>query len=705
MNVDNGQNNQQPNDEQPKKTAVVSPLPDQANQSQKTKAQAVPVAIPTEQKTSANQTSQKTSQVAQNPPPQDLPTQNPAAQNLPGLAEKITPKTFAGTGSAFAPPKTKSLTEPSIKSTTPTTTSTTKPTDEPDKAKPKKLKKTGSKKKAPLFLLIGFIILLLSGGGVFYIIQKQREAEVPTAPVSEPKAVEETPCTLQFTVEEVEPLACGLTGCANNDACGSGLECISITDPSDNNNTINICAEPDTAFYDFNGACQAGYTPNDDDANYAACCTIPVLTCGQTGCSIDRPCEEDFNCISILEHSGSDNTISICAEPDTTTFNFSGACQAGYTPNDEDANYTACCSIPDSLTCGQTGCDIYNPCDAGLTCLEVVAADGTTLAVNVCAEPDVVEPEYNFTEACIASYEVDADDDDATTEACCTMPMCSEDATLTLAVADDESAIITATSPIGYTDIEIRIDDGDADTPTAFRDPVITEEEGDYVWTWELEDINAYEIESITFYVDTDPDNLGEGGEACGTYSPDVTPTPTPVPSECGSEGCEADTDCSDDLICIEADDGDNYCSMEEYETACADDPSVATCCTAPTATPTPTSTPEPTPTDEPGATNTPPPASTSTPVPTGPITVDTSINCNDACTDNSDCTNISHICYNGLCRLDVNPEDEYCRTPAGETVVERIVEAPVSGPEDWLNYLKIGIGAIGAGLLMLLFL
>jgi hypothetical protein len=52
-----------------------------------------------------------------------------------------------------------------------------------------------------------------------------------------------------------------------------------------------------------------------------------------------------------------------------------------------------------------------------------------------------------------------------------------------------------------------------------------------------------------------------------------------------------------------------------------------------------------------------------------------------------------------------VNPEDEFCRTPAGETVVERIVETPVAGPREWLDFLKVGIGAIGAGLLLLLLL
>jgi len=88
---------------------------------------------------------------------------------------------------------------------------------------------------------------------------------------------------------------------------------------------------------------------------------------------------------------------------------------------------------------------------------------------------------------------------------------------------------------------------------------------------------------------------------------------------------------------------------------------------------------------------------------------VDTKAACNDSCSVNSDCANISHICYNGRCRLDVNPENEYCQLPSGETQVERQAripqELPKSGFKDWANYLKAGIGVIGAGLLMLLLL
>ena len=193
----------------------------------------------------------------------------------------------------------------------------------------------------------------------------------------------------------------------------------------------------------------------------------------------------------------------------------------------------------------------------------------------------------------------------------------------------------------------------------------------------------------------------------------------------CGDTGCSTSNDCLNDLICVildEDDDSENYCAEEEFEEACVADPTYKTCCEAPEATPTPTPTATPTPTPPPDATATPtsPPDATSTPKPTQPpystplptkpgepqtYVVDTQPECNDECEANADCKNISHICYNGRCRLDVNPEDEFCRTPAGETVVERIVETPVAGPREWLDFLKVGIGAIGAGLLLLLLL
>ncbi len=128
------------------------------------------------------------------------------------------------------------------------------------------------------------------------------------------------------------------------------------------------------------------------------------------------------------------------------------------------------------------------------------------------------------------------------------------------------------------------------------------------------------------------------------------------------------------------------------------------------TATKTPSATVQPSATTRPTtiAVATQPPYTTVLPTKPGQpqsYIVDTSAACNESCTVNSDCANISHICYNGSCRLDVNPEDTQCRTPEGTTTVERVIEQPVAGPAEWLNYLKIGISIIGAGLLLLLFL
>ncbi|MFZ5376361.1 MAG: LPXTG cell wall anchor domain-containing protein [Patescibacteria group bacterium] len=191
---------------------------------------------------------------------------------------------------------------------------------------------------------------------------------------------------------------------------------------------------------------------------------------------------------------------------------------------------------------------------------------------------------------------------------------------------------------------------------------------------------------------------------SCCTAAP--TATPTPAPSDCGYTPCSNDDDCTGSLVCIPASNGSNYCGYNEYRTACAANPSYSSCCTAPTV---PTNTPVP------GATNTPVPTLPPyvSPQPTGYIVV-TTVQCNDTCSINSDCANVSHICYNGRCRLDVNPEDQYCRMPSGATTkyVETVyvaqelpAELPQTGPADWMNYLKVGLVALGVGALLLLFL
>jgi hypothetical protein len=81
-----------------------------------------------------------------------------------------------------------------------------------------------------------------------------------------------------------------------------------------------------------------------------------------------------------------------------------------------------------------------------------------------------------------------------------------------------------------------------------------------------------------------------------------------------------------------------------------------------------------------------------------------TTIDCNEDCNEDADCANISHICYEGSCRLDVNPADINCRLTDGNTIIERAVEIPTeTGFSDWSDFLKIGVGVLGLGTLLLI--
>lgn len=183
------------------------------------------------------------------------------------------------------------------------------------------------------------------------------------------------------------------------------------------------------------------------------------------------------------------------------------------------------------------------------------------------------------------------------------------------------------------------------------------------------------------------------------SYSNCCTPPEEEEDLACGEVGCSSNSDCSNGLICVEAEDGNGYCSEEEFEDACAENPSEATCCTPPTiTTQPPTVTTVTTTVTQPPTVTTQPPAQVTTVV--------TTVNCNDTCVANADCRNISHICYEGRCRLDVNPTDAQCRLPSGETTITRPVVVPTeSGPADWLNYLKAGLGVLGIGALLMLLL
>ncbi len=176
---------------------------------------------------------------------------------------------------------------------------------------------------------------------------------------------------------------------------------------------------------------------------------------------------------------------------------------------------------------------------------------------------------------------------------------------------------------------------------------------------------------------------------------------------ECGEKGCDNDEDCEDNLICVDADGNNRYCAKESYQDACADDPDEETCCEAP-ATVTPTTTLTTTPTVTPTTTVTATPTNkTTTVTPTATVTtIITTVGCNETCKANADCSNVSHICYGGQCRLDVNPTDSQCKLPNGETTIVRPVTVPTqSGPANWANYVKAGLGTLGIGALLLLLL
>jgi hypothetical protein len=91
-------------------------------------------------------------------------------------------------------------------------------------------------------------------------------------------------------------------------------------------------------------------------------------------------------------------------------------------------------------------------------------------------------------------------------------------------------------------------------------------------------------------------------------------------------------------------------------------------------------------------------------------------IGCNDTCVTNNDCSNSNHICYQEKCRLESNPENTSCSTPTTTTTTttevaetptqpELPAELPKTGPEDWGNWLKAGLAALGVGAVLLLLL
>ena len=102
----------------------------------------------------------------------------------------------------------------------------------------------------------------------------------------------------------------------------------------------------------------------------------------------------------------------------------------------------------------------------------------------------------------------------------------------------------------------------------------------------------------------------------------------------------------------------------------------------------------------------------TTTPNPTSTPNQVTALNCDDECVSNADCSNSTHICFTtsdgkNRCRLQSNLTDSNCQPSqvVVQTQPELPVELPSTGPEDWINWLKVGLATLGVGAALLLLL
>ncbi len=82
-----------------------------------------------------------------------------------------------------------------------------------------------------------------------------------------------------------------------------------------------------------------------------------------------------------------------------------------------------------------------------------------------------------------------------------------------------------------------------------------------------------------------------------------------------------------------------------------------------------------------------------------------TTVGCNAVCATNADCSNSSHICYSGVCRLETNVDSATCAQAVAEAQPTLPEELPQTGPEDWINWLKAGLVTLGIGAVLLLLL
>lgn len=144
--------------------------------------------------------------------------------------------------------------------------------------------------------------------------------------------------------------------------------------------------------------------------------------------------------------------------------------------------------------------------------------------------------------------------------------------------------------------------------------------------------------------------------------TPVVSPSPTPVTQALCGEYCSRNSDCAQ---------GDHICYFNQCRLATYPD---RTNCTEP-------SQPVTTVVNEP-------------PVVAG---------CNQTCRANSDCANSSHLCFEGRCRLESYPASTSCTIPSAPDQPKMPAELPRSGSDNLMNWIKVGIGILGAGALLLL--
>ena len=147
--------------------------------------------------------------------------------------------------------------------------------------------------------------------------------------------------------------------------------------------------------------------------------------------------------------------------------------------------------------------------------------------------------------------------------------------------------------------------------------------------------------------------------------SPSVSPSPSPETVAYCGDYCNSNSDCiQNDQICYF-----NQCRLADYpdRNDCTIPPKVVT-----------TTYVEPTPT----------------------------IGCNEGCLTNRDCSNNDHICFEGNCRLASYPASTSCTVPVAQVnpaQPKMPEELPQSGSDDLINWIKAGIGILGAGALLLL--